>query len=525
MSIDRRRFVRTGLSAIAMAGGGLPVVTAAIPASPADAAVPVMPRMSLEEFVKDANRVADLRRGVSVMMSREPHRPDSWFFQGAIHAVRADWIAEAAQRDPKVRDVDQKRFWNQCPHSSAYGSADFLVWHRAYVHYFEGILRVAAQSPTLSLPYWNYPNPAYRKLPEIYRVPANKATNSLYIPERTVALNNGTGQLSPGTVSVDALNRRSYFTLTSGNDVFGGLIAIGSEPGNKGAIERVPHDAVHGAVGSPGWMGSVPTAAFDPIFWPHHTEIDHLFTTWACAGRVDWGPYSLSWFDAKPWYFYDASGTVQNQPRRYYVDNANLNVRYDDQQPGCVPLRAPTTAQTQVNILQRFAAPQAKRLGATRGVRLSATAPVSRVVPLATQRLLGAHPAAALFSASSSERMILEIGEITFHTAPSVAYDVYVDLPAGTSPDPAGPYHVGKLTFFGLGPTGEGMAGMPMSQGTGELFDISRLARRPGFDPSKLSVTFVPFDLVVTASGASAVTPSSDVTVGTIDVRAVNIAP
>jgi hypothetical protein len=173
-----------------------------------------------------------------------------------------------------------------------------------------------------------------------------------------------------------------------------------------------------------------------------------------------------------------------------------------------------------VNILQRFASPQAVRLGSSSGVHLSASVPVSRTVTLATRQRLGAANNAVTFAANSPRKLILEVGEITFTTPPSVAYDVYVDLPPGTPPDREGPYHVGTLTFFGLG-----SEGMPMPNGPGELFDISRIARRPGFDPAKLQVTFVPFDLVVTASGGPGTPRESTVTVGTLDVRAVDTAP
>jgi tyrosinase len=43
------------------------------------------------------------------------------------------------------------------------------------------------------------------------------------------------------------------------------------------ALENV-HDQVHGWVG--GDMGVVGTAAFDPIFWAHHTMIDRLWWLW-----------------------------------------------------------------------------------------------------------------------------------------------------------------------------------------------------------------------------------------------------
>lgn len=49
---------------------------------------------------------------------------------------------------------------------------------------------------------------------------------------------------------------------------------------NWGSIEDV-HNAVHGYIG--GYMGAVEIAAFDPIFWLHHANIDRLFAIWqAC---------------------------------------------------------------------------------------------------------------------------------------------------------------------------------------------------------------------------------------------------
>src|SRR6185295_9632413 len=43
-------------------------------------------------------------------------------------------------------------------------------------------------------------------------------------------------------------------------------------------LEEQLHNSVHGWVG--GTMGQVPTAAFDPIFWAHHTMVDRLWSLW-----------------------------------------------------------------------------------------------------------------------------------------------------------------------------------------------------------------------------------------------------
>lgn len=46
-----------------------------------------------------------------------------------------------------------------------------------------------------------------------------------------------------------------------------------------GSIEDI-HNAVHNYVGGGGQMGSPAAAAFDPIFWLHHTQVDRLFAIW-----------------------------------------------------------------------------------------------------------------------------------------------------------------------------------------------------------------------------------------------------
>src|SRR5580693_3798392 len=134
--INRRQLlVRTG--AVGLLGSGL-VLSPRV----ARAAAPA-PRMSLDQFMQDRAKVDAFKRGVALMKSRKPSDPTSWFFQAAIHGVGEDFIADATRQDPGVAKVDRK-FWNQCTHFSNASSADFPVWHRAYVYYFERILRAAS---------------------------------------------------------------------------------------------------------------------------------------------------------------------------------------------------------------------------------------------------------------------------------------------------------------------------------------------------------------------------------------------
>src|SRR6516165_722155 len=175
MEVTRRRFIKVTASSLLLFGKTGYLATA----NPAPRTS--SPRMKLEDFMKDQNRVKSLKRGVGVMRSRKPSDPRSWFFQSAVHGVTPDAIADAQKQDPDVAKVNQKRFWNQCPHypELKLAPANFVIWHRAYVYYFERILRDAAEDPALSLSYWNYTDKSQRKFPSLCRL---KTSTSISIP-------------------------------------------------------------------------------------------------------------------------------------------------------------------------------------------------------------------------------------------------------------------------------------------------------------------------------------------------------
>src|ERR1051325_4052711 len=101
-----------------------PVITSAAPqTSPA--------RLPLYEFVQDAALVKAFRKGVKEMKKRKPSDPLSWFYQAAIHGVTIEAIQYAARDDANLINVDQHKYWNQCPHNGQ-ASANFLPWHRGY---------------------------------------------------------------------------------------------------------------------------------------------------------------------------------------------------------------------------------------------------------------------------------------------------------------------------------------------------------------------------------------------------------
>jgi hypothetical protein len=160
---------------------------------------------------------------------------------------------------------------HHCPH----GSPLFLPWHRVYVTTLEDALRTV--EPNVTLPFWDWTSAeslregvaAGHSEPIAEIDPPARVDNPLFsgpiadLRRRTRrgSLHNVARLASHAATARLAFDAHSYM-------------------GFNEAIER-PHGSVHVWVG--GDMGSVPRAAFDPIFWSHHTFIDRCWASWQIA--------------------------------------------------------------------------------------------------------------------------------------------------------------------------------------------------------------------------------------------------
>jgi hypothetical protein len=381
----------------------------------------VAPRMPLEEFADTPRLVESLRRGVREMKKRKPSDPLSWFYQAAIHGVQLDpmdpgskYYKAALDSDPDLAKVDQ-RFWNQCPHFGQ-NSADFLPWHRAYVFHFEQILREHTGESDFSLPYWNYEPTANRKFPKILGVEhldgnldnnAEENINPLFLKERDFYLTYYEHSRIPNMPLLELTDAVVDISLPMATDVFfgetedtglGGGIAD-DNPSTRGLLESYPHDNIHRIVGGlipggttiieqdgksvevdvTGAMAAPETAAFDPIFLLHHTNIDRLWVEWSCIPGKQWGKIpSASWFQQRPWFFFDAKGNCINAPRAAYFDHIKLGIRYKYEDPNCTPLILPDfpsveIAAAEVDKLDRRPTERIARINASASIGIVQT--------------------------------------------------------------------------------------------------------------------------------------------------------
>ena len=472
-------------------------------------------RLPLQDFVKNAKLVESLRRGVQVMRSRPPSDPRSWIFQGAVHAINDRLLADILLSDPKVALVDQEKFWNRCPHSGQ-NSAEFTIWHRAYLYYFERILRDAAQDPDLALPFWDYNNPNAETIEPSTRLfpqrfanqfldpPTNRQPNPLYHPNREQAFTSGRFLLSPLAVDIrDTMAQKSFFGATEAEGFAGGV--ADNDAGTQGFVERRPHNQIHFAVGGvigevAGAMADVPTAAFDPIFWVHHSNIDRLWVEWACSRDKDWGALpSRDWFEARPWFFHDFDLSVKNEQRLHYVQHRNLGIRYQGEDPSCVPLQlppyivGPVVAAAAARV-RPFATTEALRVDA--GVQASALQPATFVIGGNALARLDQTVRTTVQGASlrqGDQKILLEVQELTFDRPPSAGFDLYANLAPGETPSRQSAKFIGTLALFGLGQQKD--TAHAHAHGGGQLFDISSIFASGGA-PSELTIHVVPFDLL-----------------------------
>jgi tyrosinase len=536
------------------AGAAACLAAALVGATPADAppaakapAKSPLKRLSIAEFVKDPGRLASLRKGVKKMRELDVRDPRSWAFQANIHwrpffpvyvnqqAAGGKDAARQVFRDDPGFTPDPNVF-SQCPH----GNWWFLPWHRAYLYYFERVLRWAADDPNLALPYWNYADPGQRELPPAFREPkAGGQDNPLYLPEsatftddqgrpqvfllRDGPLLRGDTQLTASAASPNVLAVGPFVNPRPlpANQGFGGERACDPTCAcGFGALEAVPHNRVHTAVGGSqamaggsvrvGFMGDTSTAARDPIFWLHHANVDRLWVSWRRLQGHN-NPDDPEWLQ-QAFTFYDVDGGGKPRPVTVTVQDLlttePLGYVYDSLEEPPVVLasftpKAPRAGQVFKALAATAAparhpgeAPHAPGAGPA-AVRLGTTRTQTVPVPLfqdtrpeQVRALAGAKPAQRKFD------LLLSLEGIEADQLPGVDYDVYLNLPAGAKASPENPYHVGALTFFGTthlpGTPGHAAHKAPRRVAFAISPELLKVLSRAGEDAHGLTVTFVP---------------------------------
>ncbi|KAK7973368.1 hypothetical protein PG988_007502 [Apiospora saccharicola] len=164
-----------------------------------------------------------------------------------------------------------------------HGLAQFLLWHRYYLHLFEDLLRTEA-GLTGPLPWWDETRDAghFSKAPMF---------TSEYIGTAALA-SNGLGwcvqdgafadkQLSVGGTQCLARGVDESATANCNQDFINTCNSHPKFSDMAGCAELGPHAYGHNGVG--GVMAGVPTSPNDPSFFLHHGFVDHAYRIWQIA--------------------------------------------------------------------------------------------------------------------------------------------------------------------------------------------------------------------------------------------------
>lgn len=410
---------------------------------------------------------------VAVMKSRPVDQTDSWLYQAGIHGATAP----------------PHKLWNQCEHLSWY----FLPWHRMYLYYFERIVRkavVEAGGPAdWALPYWNYSlGGENAKLPEPFREPADPNTNPLYVAQRVERYNKANPDPLPNRVidQTKALERPNYI----GNAEFGGHEA---EPGKgfwglQGRVEETPHNNVHSTLG--GLMGNPKTAAQDPIFWLHHSNIDRIWAVWnESEHRQD--PAEEAWL-TQEWHFFDDDGSEPSKKSSEVRQTIpDLDYTYDPSPAGIVeelvpppPPPPPPDAPPPPE--------EPKFVGASEETVPLEGEPIEvpvEIDPRARKEVLEAA------DPEDPRHLYLNVEDITGETNPAIVYGIYMNLPRDPNQEDYDRHYLGNLSFFGIEeasapPDDSHPHGMRVSVEVGDL--IRSLRDESDWDQENLRVCFWP---------------------------------
>ena len=302
--------------------------------------------------------------GIHGIWNLDYEKPDS--LQNQTRAQLADF-AELKGFDTRENVLNGNTVLNNCTHFTrmwngtnlATGTtakvnnpdaspANFIAWHRLYLQYFEEIAREnlrldaknaedLANAETWALPYWAYLNEEDVVMPEIFR----DTGSNLYTAYRNPQLNAGTA-LTQLTNFSGAANwpEQTLPGLYQNN-----FMAMGT------LIENMPHNPFHvasgtdgGLFGNQGLMLPTSSAAFDPIFWVHHSFIDKLWSAYNASKNAIYA--FKDDFDQNPWNYMflkpSPDGNIENAKDRisYWGDNSNnviskiYNLDYSYDYPG-----------------------------------------------------------------------------------------------------------------------------------------------------------------------------------------------
>jgi len=358
------------------------------------------------------------RAGVAAMKALPTSDPRSWQRQAQIHQ-------------------------DFCPH----GNWLFLPWHRAYLHYFERIIRKLSGDQTFALPYWHW-----GKNPQIPAAFWGDSTNPLWHVRNATQTSTAESDFIGKCVLCEILDEPNFLLFGSGSIPLSGSQR---ENGGYGPLEARPHNYVHGFVG--GDMGSF-MSPLDPIFWCHHNMVELCWYDWNLL-RSNANTNDAAWTQRSFSEFVDEDGNGVQISVEEMLPFPLVEYQYDapvyDDCNTCLPSARPITARA----LATDADGKRARADLERGRAVHFDPkPFGQMqvqgLRLNQPRSLQMSASAQALTAVSEKkaRVVLRLSGVEDRPAGELLVRVFINKPDASAETPTSdPHYVSSFAFFGHG--------------------------------------------------------------------------
>lgn len=367
----------------------------------------------------DADYIAKYERAVALMKALPADDPRNFTQQANVHCAYCNGAYDQTGVLPAV-ELQVHNSWL------------FFPWHRFYLYFHERILGKLIGDDSFALPFWNYDAPGGMTMPAMYTKPSSPLYDSLrsapHQPPAIVDLDFDVELDVSDQALINSnlsLMYRQMITNASTPELFlGAPYHAGDAPNpGPGSVEREPHGAVHvwtgdGTQPNGEDMGNFYSAARDPIFFAHHSNIDRLWYIWK---QID--PATHKDFDDADWLdttflFYDEEARPVRVTLKDCLDNTKLGYTYQDLDlpwlnfPPVPKAPIPTAGAATTRL--RAAAPQA-------------AFPV--VLSSAVSTVVKRPKVSRTDDDKAREEEVLEVYGIELDMEKCVKFDVFVDAP------------------------------------------------------------------------------------------------
>ncbi|GMJ12759.1 hypothetical protein HRI_004945100 [Hibiscus trionum] len=279
-----------------------------------------------ESFIEKYNRA------LSIMKSLPYDDPRSFARQAELHCQFCTGAYE--QLNYSDTSVNIHRTWL------------FFPWHRMMIYFHERILGSLIGDESFALPFWAWDIPEAMPMPEYYVDEKSSFFHTqrdfTHFPPRVADLAYSTDQNHPHVSNdeqIDVNLKFMYTQMVSGarkTELFMGCTYKANDGycDTTGTIEKAPHNTLHTWIGSsfnPGRedMGKFYSAAKDPVFYAHHSNIDRIWEAWREINHHRLDITDPDWLDSF-FFFYDENLKYVKIKVRDVIDITKLGYSYEE---------------------------------------------------------------------------------------------------------------------------------------------------------------------------------------------------